>query len=176
MSRLFGEICQNGYVVRDIEAAMAHWTEVLGVGPFFYVERVPFGEFAYRGEPSPVDVSIAVSASGPIQVELIQPRNDAPTVWRDFLDAGHEGLQHVSYWTTDFDERLTRGEAAGLEVSQSGWIGDERGRFAYFATEGPHPGTAVEISEVVGAKRDMFDAVAQQASSWDGSDPVRRVG
>ncbi len=30
MSRVFGEIRQNGYVVRDIEAALRHWTETLG--------------------------------------------------------------------------------------------------------------------------------------------------
>ena len=41
MSRIFGKVCQNGYVVRDIEAALAHWTRILGVGPFFYIERVP---------------------------------------------------------------------------------------------------------------------------------------
>ena len=32
MSRIFGEVRQNGYVVRDIEAALHHWTERLGVG------------------------------------------------------------------------------------------------------------------------------------------------
>lgn len=29
MSRIFGEIRQNGYVVRDTDSAMAHWTQVL---------------------------------------------------------------------------------------------------------------------------------------------------
>jgi len=29
MSRHFGAVCQNGYVVRDIEAAMAHWIDAL---------------------------------------------------------------------------------------------------------------------------------------------------
>ena len=33
MSQRFGEIRQMGYVVRDIEAAMKHWIETLGVGP-----------------------------------------------------------------------------------------------------------------------------------------------
>ena len=51
MSRLFGEIRQNGYVVHDIEAALRHWTGVLGVGPFFHFERVPIDDFRYRGEP-----------------------------------------------------------------------------------------------------------------------------
>ncbi len=36
MSRIFGAIRQNGYVVRDIEAALDHWIKVIGVGPFFY--------------------------------------------------------------------------------------------------------------------------------------------
>jgi hypothetical protein len=36
MSRVFGEIRQNGYVVRDLTAALHHWTTVLGVDPFFY--------------------------------------------------------------------------------------------------------------------------------------------
>ena len=40
MSRFFGKVCQNGYVVRDIEAVLKRWTEVLGVGPFFYCDRV----------------------------------------------------------------------------------------------------------------------------------------
>lgn len=35
MSRIFGSLRQNGYVVRDIAAALHHWTTVLGVGPFF---------------------------------------------------------------------------------------------------------------------------------------------
>ncbi len=45
MSRIFGSIRQNGYVVSDIEAAMRHWTEVMGIGPWFYVERAPIREF-----------------------------------------------------------------------------------------------------------------------------------
>jgi hypothetical protein len=31
MSRTFGPLRQNGYVVLDIEAALQHWTAVLGV-------------------------------------------------------------------------------------------------------------------------------------------------
>ena len=42
MSRLFGAITQNGYVVRNIAAAMQHWIDVLGVGPWYYAERAAF--------------------------------------------------------------------------------------------------------------------------------------
>jgi len=39
-SRIFGAVCQNGYVVRDIRAAMDHWVNVMGVGPWYYIDRV----------------------------------------------------------------------------------------------------------------------------------------
>ena len=29
MSRIFGAVCQNGYIVRDIRAAMDHWVNVI---------------------------------------------------------------------------------------------------------------------------------------------------
>ena len=174
MSRIFGEIRQNGYVVRDIEAALAHWTSVLGVGPFFYLERAPIEDFRYRGEPSDVEVSIALANPGPLQIELIQQRNDAPSMYRDFLAAGHEGLQHVAYWTERFDADLERLAEAGYRVGQSGHIG-EGGRFVYFETEA-HPGSVVELSEVSGAKGRFFAHVAEVAARWDGSEPVRRMG
>lgn len=171
MSRLFGEIRQNGYVVRDIEAALRHWTERLGVGPFFYFERVGIEDFRYRGEPSPLDVSIALGNSGSLQIELIQPRNDAPSMYRDFLAAGCEGLQHVAFWTDAFDAELERSELAGYRVGQSGQIG-ENGRFVYFETEA-HRGSVIELSEISGPKGRFFRHIAECANGWDGQDPIR---
>ena len=97
MSVFFGEIRQLGYVVPDIEAAMDYWSRVLGVGPFFYAERVPVVNFTYRGAPSSPVTSVALANSGAVQVELIQQRNDAPTMYRDFVQAKGSGLQHVAY-------------------------------------------------------------------------------
>ncbi len=175
MSRHFGEIRQNGYVVRDIEAALRHWTETLGVGPFYYFERAPITEFHYRGEPSDLAVSIALANSGPLQVELIQQRNDAPSMYRDFLAAGHEGLQHVAYWTRDFDTDLDRILDLGVEIGHRGQSGGPDGRFVYFETQG-HPGTVVELSEISGAKGRFFETIAEQARNWDGRDPIRPAG
>jgi len=174
VSRLFGEIRQNGYVVRDIEAALRHWTQVLGVGPFFCFERVPMTDFRYRGRPVDVEVSIALANSGPLQIELIQPRSE-PSMWSDFLRAGHEGLQHVAYWTERFDADASRLAALGYEVGQSGCVGGPDGRFVYYATEG-HPGTVIELSEISGAKGAFFRHIAESARTWDGRDPVRRMG
>jgi hypothetical protein len=175
MSRIFGDIRQNGYVVEDIEAAMKHWTEVLGVGPFFYFEKVPVANFQYRGQPSGPLLSIALANSGDLQIELIQQRNDAPSLYRDFLAAGHEGLQHLAYWTESFSADFERVLGLGFQVGQSGEIGGSDGRFVYLATQ-HHPGTVIELSEVSGRKGAFFRHIADAARSWDGSEPIRRMG
>jgi len=151
MSRIFGAIRQNGYVVRDIQAAMDHWITVMGVGPWFYIPKVGVEYFRYHGVDSAVEMSIALANSGDLQIELIQQRNDAPSMYKDFLDAGREGLQH------------------------EGQIGGSRGRFSYFETES-HPGTVIEISDISGRKGDFFEQVKAVAADWDGSDPIRSVG
>lgn len=174
MSRLFGPLRQNGFVVRDIEKAMRHWTDRMGVGPFFYIERQPMADFRYRGAPGAPELSIALAHTGGVQIELIQQNNDSPSAFRAFLDAGREGLQHVAFWTTDFDRHLGVAAEEGLEVLQSGRSGsggpDER--FVYFTAEA-HPGTVIELSEISGGKGALFRAVEDASRDWDGREPVR---
>ena len=42
------KIIQNSWVVPDIEAAMRHWVETTGVGPFFVVKGVTLDDQRYR--------------------------------------------------------------------------------------------------------------------------------
>ena len=175
MSALFGKVCQNGYVVRDIDAAMSFWAEKLRVGPFFYVPQVKIDWFRYRGMDSPLEMSVALANSGDLQIELIQQRNDAPSMYLDFLARHGEGLQHMSYWSTDYQALYDRAVAAGCVVGHEGQIGGPKGRFAYFDTSG-HAGTVIEISDISGSKGRFFERVKAAALDWDGSDPVRVIG
>jgi hypothetical protein len=175
MSALFGKVCQNGYVVRDIDAAMRFWIEKLRVGPFFYVPSVKIDWFRYRGMESPLEMSVALANSGDLQIELIQQRNDAPSMYLDFLARHGEGLQHMSYWSMDYQALYDRAVAAGCLVGHEGQIGGPKGRFAYFDTSG-HAGTVIEISDISGSKGRFFERVKVAALDWDGSDPVRVIG
>jgi len=106
---------------------------------------------------------------------LIQTRNGAPSMYREFMDAGHFGLQHVAYWTQSYDADLARLEGQGFKPVMSGEVG-EKGRFVYFdqaAHPGVHPGTVIELSEVAGPKGRLFDLIRTAAEGWDGHDPVR---
>jgi hypothetical protein len=174
VSRVFGEIRQIGYVVQDIESAMRYWIDVLGVGPFYYSERVKLQNVKYRGKLSPIEMSSALANSGFLQVELIQQHNDAPSMYLDFLRAGREGLHHVAYWTKTFDADMKRLTAAGYEPGQEGWAHGPDCRFVYFLNESSHPGTVVELSEISGPKGDSFKIIAEASQNWDGSNPIRK--
>ena len=176
MSLLFGGVCQIGYVVRDIEKAMRHWSDVLGVGPWFYKKEVGTTEFRYYGQASALpDLSIALANSGGVQIELIQQRNDAPSLYLDSLKNFGEGMQHIAYWTHDrFDEFAERLRASGYVEGHGGRMGT-RGRFAYYV-HAELPGNIVEISEMAGGKGEYFAAIAEAAKDWDGADPIRRIG
>jgi hypothetical protein len=171
MSRLFGPMRQVGIVVRDIDKAMRHWVEVCGVGPWFYAEQLPMTEFRYKGKPHDIRVSIALANSGDVQLELIQQRCATPSMYHDFLAAGHEGMQHWSSWPVDYDDILKRALASGYTVGQQG--DSARGRFVYLWNEG-HPGTVIEMAHMTEARRRIFDAIRAAAVDWDGRDPIRR--
>ncbi len=166
-----GPVRQVGYVVRDIEKAMQEWIR-LGVGPWFYTEKVPVEDFQYMGKPSDLDMSVALTHAGYVQVELIQQKNDAPSLYRDFLETTGEGMQHVSHWVEDFDEKEKMLLDLGYIIGHSGNIGPN-GRFAYFIKDNL-PGTILEVSEVSGFKGEFFEAIADICARWDGSDPIRR--
>ena len=137
MSRIFGAVCQNGYVVRDIRAAMDHWIKVMGVGPWFYIDRVKTDYFRHRGRDSAVEMSIALANSGDLQIDLIQQRNDAPSMYKEFLDSGCEGLQHMSYWTRDYQGLYDRALSLGYKVGHEGQIGGRKGPLCLFRYAGP---------------------------------------
>jgi len=159
-----------GYVVRDVEAAMQHWIEVCGIGPWYYVDKLTLQDFQYRGQPGDPHLSIGLANSGYVQVELIQQRDDSPTMYQDFLNAGHEGLQHWSSWPEDFETVYHEALDAGYEVGQE--ADSPRGRFVYFFNEG-HPGTVIEMAHLTAERRRIFDTVRDAAVDWDGRDPIR---
>jgi len=173
MSRLFGNLTQIGIVVRDIEAAMRHWSSVCGVGPWFYADKLPVTTFRYRGERHDnIHISVALANSGDAQLELIQQRCDTPSMYRDFLAKGHEGMQHWSSWPEDYDARLKAALASGYEIGQEG--DSARGRFVYLWNEG-HPGTVIEMAHMTPDRRRIFDAIREASIGWDGSNPIRRT-
>ncbi|OHV30775.1 MULTISPECIES: VOC family protein [Pseudofrankia] len=166
-----GAVRQIGYIVRDLDKALASWLE-LGVGPW-YVLRGQTESGTYRGAPCTVTVSIAFGNSGDLQVELICPEDDTPSIYREFLDAGQEGFHQLAWWTDDFPATMRSVEAAGWPVV---WSGDGGGAARYAYVEPPSgPATIVEIMEATAATEGIATLVRQAAVDWDGSEPIRAI-
>ncbi len=176
MSQIFGNPAQIGYIVSDIEAALDGWI-AHGVGPWYYIAKVETDHFRFRGVDSPVEISVAIANSGDLQIELIQQRNDAPSLYKEFIDSGREGFQHVSYWTTEYQALYDKALGLGYTVGHEGSIGGEQGRFAYLENpKADASGAVVEISDVSGPKGMFFAHLREVAADWDGSDPIREIG
>jgi hypothetical protein len=145
-----------------------------GYRPWYYVEKVLVEDFRYKNIPSDMQISIALSNSGYLQMELIQQRNDAPSLYHDFLNIAGEGMHHIAYWTEaeQFDEQSKLFLTNGYTVGHSGNIGTN-GRFIYYVNQ-KLPGTIIELSEMSGFKGEYFKAIAESAMNWDGSNPIRR--
>jgi catechol 2,3-dioxygenase-like lactoylglutathione lyase family enzyme len=173
MSRIFGPIDQICWVVPDIQTSMTYWAETLGVGPWFWMPRLRPDDFEYRGEPSDAEISIAIAYSGRMQLELIEQHNDAPSMYKDSIDAGRvPGQHHLGFFRRDYDERLEQALAAGYRVGHSGSLGDRTVRFAYLMTE-EEPGMIAELIELTDPSEATFVTMHQASIDWDGSDPIR---
>jgi Glyoxalase/Bleomycin resistance protein/Dioxygenase superfamily len=167
-----GPVRQVGYVVRDLDAAIASWL-ALGVGPWF-VMRDLTQTSTYRGSPCTVPFSLAFSNSGDMQLELIHQEDDTPSIYTEYLDSGQTGAHQLAWWTPDFEATIAEIEAAGYPLVWSGGDADSV-RYAYFEP-GPGPAAIIEIMELNESTIGMGELVRAAAADWDGSDPIRTLG
>jgi catechol 2,3-dioxygenase-like lactoylglutathione lyase family enzyme len=167
-----GPIRQNGYVVHDLDAAIAEWL-ALGIGP--WVTLGPLDQtMTFRGQEVTTTITLAFANSGDLQLELIEQTGDAPTAYREFLDAGREGFHHLAWWVDDIDATRADLEAAGLPAV---FEGDGGGAARFFYADAPTAAASfLEVMELNDMTRGLADHVKQAADTWDGvTDPIRKL-
>lgn len=173
ISRL-GTVMQMAYVPRDVDAALRWWTGTMGVGPFFKMERIRLIDCKYRGAPSDAEFSIAIAYWGEIQIELIEQHNDAPSIYKRWRDEGREGLHHVCIVVDDLAHARRVCAEAGAPVEQEGQVAG--GGEVIYVDSGGGPGSLVEIIQLPQATLDFFAQMRETCRTWDGSEPVRKLG
>ncbi|MGQ2929869.1 MAG: VOC family protein [Sphingopyxis sp.] len=168
-----GEIMQLAFVPADFDAALKHWTEVMGAGPFFLLPNVSLPGGRYCGEPSDPVFTMALGYWGEMQIELIRPENDAKSLYRGEYAVG-EGLHHVCVLVDSIAEARARCEVVGAEIIFEAPVGDSGG--VIYADPGTGPGTLVELLEPQAGTRELFAMMRDAAKDWDGSAPLRSLG
>jgi hypothetical protein len=174
-SFLPGPARQIGYVVRDIDEAIASWLSI-GVGPWFTMRDLNIPAL-FRGEQVSTRLSLAFSNVGDLQIELINQLDDSPSVHKEFLDSGStdpSGYNQFAWWVDNYDEVLAAARAAGWDIS---WEGAPGTGARYFYAQVPGtPMRTIEVMENAEQVLGMANMVRAAVESWDGvTEPVRSL-
>jgi hypothetical protein len=164
-------VIQMCYLVPDIRAAMSLWIDKLKVGPWFLLDHFTGTEPKYRGRDSTADVSLAMSFAGHMNVELIQPNDEAPSVYREWIERRGYGFHQGGCASMNFDRDVARYQAAGHDLVFLAGV-PSGGHVAYMDTTAVLPGY-VELIELGSGFEPVFSKFYRASIGWDGADPVR---
>jgi len=131
-----GRIHHVAVVVRDLEASLAFYRDILGL------ELEPI-------LPIPSDrVRIAFLPIGDSKIELVAPTDDTTGVAR-FLESRGEGFHHVCFEVPDLADTLTRLAIDGVELIDTAPRKGAEGPVAFLHPRSCH-GVLVELIEAPG--------------------------
>lgn len=164
-------IIQMAYVVENMQRAIEHWTRKLKTGPWFLIDHFTGVDAQYRGQPSRADVALAMSFAGHMNIELIQPNHDAPSVYRETIEKRGYGFHHFGVASANFDRDVERYRESGYDLAFSCRV-PSGARVAYMDTTADLPGM-VELIELGADFEPTFNRFYRASIGWDGSDPVR---
>ncbi len=167
-----GPVMQIAFVPDDFDAALRHWTEVMGVGPFFLLEKISLERMRYKGKPSDISFTIALAYWGDIQVELIRQESEGASIYVDMPNGG--AMHHVCLLTDDIEKAKAIAAEAGAELLVEAKVGAD-GAVIYVDTKG-YPGGIVEVLQPASGSEGLFAMMRGAARGWDGSDPIRKLG
>jgi hypothetical protein len=164
-------VFQMAYVVEDIEASMRRWIDQLKVGPWFLLDHFSGEDPTYRDGPSEADVALAMGYAGHMLVELIQPNDDKPSVYREWIESRGYGFHHFGVGTLDYDGDLARHRDEGHDLVFEAGV-PTGGRVGYVDTTADLPGY-LELIEMTDGTDAAFTRFYAASLAWDGNDPIR---
>jgi methylmalonyl-CoA/ethylmalonyl-CoA epimerase len=169
-----GPVMQMSYVPKDLDAAIKHWTENMGVGPFFLIENVQLANMRFLGAPSDAAFTVALSYWGDMQIELIRPENGAPFIFGGAYLPPEGAVHHVAIMADDMDKALEIAKASGATLLVEGDVGPQSK--AVYLDSGTGAGGMIEITCFAEEHLAFFEMVHQTCANWDGRDPIRSIG
>lgn len=131
------EIWQVSIMVKDIEATMKNYWEILGIGPWEVLNcvRPNWHDNTYYGKKADFTMLAALTKVGGVELELIQPVS-GDNLYLDHICEHGEGINHVGIQVDDVAAMTRIMESEGFPCVQGGEVvgGCE---WAYYDTRGP---------------------------------------
>jgi hypothetical protein len=140
-----------------LDLAIEQFSSRFQVGPWRTFRDVGPEGAAYRGELARARLHVAFGFAGHMTYELVQPVDDAPSVYRDVINDRGYGFHHFGYGTRDFDRAVAAMHADGYQTVGGLELPDLR--LAIFDTRDVIPGMTelIEVNDA-GNSRATFTA------------------
>jgi Glyoxalase/Bleomycin resistance protein/Dioxygenase superfamily len=166
-----GQVIQMAYVVEDIYDAIDWWVKYANTGPWFVLDSFTGPGHIYRGAPSTADVAIAMGFAGNMCIELIQAKDDNPSVYKEIIDQRGFGFHHIGIAVADTAAALPGYLQRGYEVAFR--AGVPTGGDVVYLDNGHNDPGFLELIPATEGMDATFTRFWQASINWDGSDPVR---
>ncbi|HUN56283.1 MAG TPA: VOC family protein [Smithella sp.] len=127
---------QIGILVRNMPEAVAYYSKLLDIGPWYRSNTVKH-EAVYRGKPISPDLDIAIAFQGGLEIELIADKGNVENVYSDMFSKCDGGIHHLGMMVCCYEKKLAEMKANGVEILQSGVIttkGSAITRYVYLDT------------------------------------------
>ena len=167
-----GGVAQTAFVVGDLHAAIDRWVTDCRAGPFYVLPHLLSPGQIYRGEESRADVTLAMGFAGHMLIELIQPLDDHPSVYKESIDLRGHGFHHLGIACDDVDAASADYQARGYQEAYRAAV--PTGGEVVYLDDGTGPQTGfLELLPVTPAMDETFTRFWEASRNWDGSDPIR---
>jgi len=165
-------VAQTAFIVEDLDAAIRRWVADMRAGPFFVLPHFLTPGQTYRGEQSRADITLAMGFAGHMLIELIQPLDDNPSVYRETIERRGYGFHHLGIACADVDATSREYQARGYHEAFRASV-PTGGEVVYLDDgEGAAKGF-IELLPVTPGMDETFTRFWQASHGWDGSAPVR---
>jgi len=167
-----GGIAQTAFVVEDLRAAIGRFVADMGAGPFFVLDNFVVPGQIYRGAESRADITLAMGFAGHMMIELIQPLDDHPSVYRETIGLRGYGFHHFGIACADVDAASRDYQARGYAEAFRAAV-PTGGEVVYLDNGTGAQVGFLELLPVTPGMDETFTRFWQASLGWDGSDPVR---
>jgi hypothetical protein len=163
-----GPVRQVGYVVEDLQTAVAQWQSMTGRGPWTcFLNAVLVGRL--HGKDATVTIDVGLGYIDGLEIELIAPRSTI-SPYHGADGRLLIGVHHVAWFSDDLDGSIRVAEERGLQATFVAT--NPVTRVAYLESRSA-PGTRIEYIQYTPDGLAGWRQRLEAAHSWNGTDPVQ---
>jgi len=167
-----GGIAQTAFVVPDLSHAIERWTADMRAGPFFVLPHFLVPGQTFRGAESRADITIGMGFAGHMLIELIQPLDNEPSVYRETIELRGYGFHHLGIACADVDADSRDYQSRGYTEAFRAAV-PTGGEVVYLDNGSGAQWGFLELLPGIPGMDATFTRFWEASRDWDGADPVR---